>query len=265
MERFKNSEYYVDRLTKVGAKNILSGIHSTNTPANNFLYTRKLLMKYDILPKKLLKNKMNPLLTMSKCRSFRIKANEFFKDKDYLSALKNYTISLMNSRPGTEIYAYILSNRSLTFFHLNKYEQCLQDIRRAFESNYPAKQAFKLYEQAGNAERLLGCGDAAKTNYMKCLKHLDSLDNNVLSDELKNEYKTRVKNAMGMCEGLVKCDPIVKKKNFGNLLGGKNENIPAISAFLELKCSKTMGRGVYATCDINPGKYFIVFLILIYD
>jgi len=188
---------------------------------------------------------------MLKSKSFRDKGNEFFKNKDYVSALKNYTNSLMISKPGTEIYAYSLANRSVAFFHLNRYEQCLQDIRRAFESKYPTKLAFKLYERAGNAERLLGCGDSAKTNYIKCLKHLDET---ALSDEIKNEIKTRVKGAIEMCEGLVKYNPIVKKKNFGDLLGGKNENIPAISAFLELKCSKTMGRGVYATCDINPGK-----------
>jgi len=38
------------------------------------------------------------------------------------------------------------------------------------------------------------------------------------------------------------------------LVGGRNENIPALSAFVELRMSKNMGRGVYATRDINPGK-----------
>jgi len=43
--------------------------------------------------------------------------------------------------------------------------------------------------------------------------------------------------------------PIVEQ-----LVGGRNENIPALSAFVELKMSEDMGRGVYATSDIYPGK-----------
>lgn len=58
-----------------------------------------------------------------------------------------------------------------------------------------------------------------------------------------------------------KTEELCKNKNtIDALLGGVNECIPALSKCLELKCSENMGRGVYTTCDINPGiiNYYIV-------
>jgi len=259
MERFKDFEYYFDRLSTAGVTGVLNGM-SASTPVQQFTYTRELLMKYDILPKKVKVCNVDRVLNTAKSESMRFKGNEFFQNKAYIRALKCYTGSLMLAEHGSEAYGYVLANRSAVFFHINRYKHCLQDIRRALESKFPTKLVYKLYERAGNAERRLECGDAARKSYMECLKHLEKA---ALSEKIKNEIKTRVMDAIEKCEeGSAECNLIKKKTTFGELVGGKNKNIPALSAFLELKVSKTMGRGVYATCDINPGEYFVVLNIL---
>lgn len=38
------------------------------------------------------------------------------------------------------------------------------------------------------------------------------------------------------------------------LLGGSNKNIPAVSKFVKIKYSETMGRCLIVSSDIQPGK-----------
>jgi len=38
------------------------------------------------------------------------------------------------------------------------------------------------------------------------------------------------------------------------LKGGPNKNIPALSKFVNLQYSETMGRSLYVSTDIYPGK-----------
>jgi len=42
--------------------------------------------------------------------------------------------------------------------------------------------------------------------------------------------------------------------NVIKLLGGSNKNIPALSKFVKMKYSESMGRCLVVSSDINPGK-----------
>jgi len=68
----------------------------------------------------------------------------------------------------------------------------------------------------------------------------------------------KVQNAVTECDEVeeMPIDSTTTRETPGveHLIGGRNKNIPALSAFVELKMSKNMRRGVYATHDINPGK-----------
>lgn len=256
-----NPEYYHQRFIMAGVTDFMDIMSSRNASATvRFSCINRLLKEHNILPVELSGYKFS---CARESESIRQKGNVLFKSKEYTLALKCYNRSLFLANHGTEMYGHALANRSAVFFRLNKYEHCLLDIKRTLKSKYPTNLVFKLYERAGNVERLLGYGESAKRNYEECLKHLDEA---TLSEKIKSHVKTRVMDAIEMCEGLVMYNPVVEKQTFGgNLLGGKNENIPALSAFLELKYSETFGRGVYATRDINPGKYFLSYLLLFDD
>jgi len=44
------------------------------------------------------------------------------------------------------------------------------------------------------------------------------------------------------------------KVNVIKLFGGPNKNIPALSKFVKMKYSESMGRCLVVSSDINPGK-----------
>lgn len=190
-------------------------------------------------------------------KNIRLEGNDYFKSKLYEKAVITYTTSILRSQPGTESWSFALANRSAALYRIKDYANSLKDIDRALKSSYPVALAYKLYERAGRAECLLGRCDAAKRNFAECLRHVDMAS-------ISEEAKTRVK--VEMVDSIAKCGNTcpgsqrevtvqqVETTRDEVLVGGANDSIPAFSKFLELKYTESMGRGVYATCDINPGS-----------
>jgi len=218
---------------------------------SRFMFTRDLLHKHKMLIQTLDIDTEYDHPTRS--TSLRQNGNVLFNAKFYAEAAKIYTKSLTGSNPSTEHYALALANRSAAYFHMEQYELCLKDVRCAMYSNYPSKLAYKLYERAGHAERKLDLIERAKESYAVCLTRLDEAD---MSAENKRKYRAAVEIVATECEELLTAERkrTTKTHRIEHLVGGRNENIPALSSFVELKMSKDMGRGVFATHDINPGK-----------
>lgn len=190
-------------------------------------------------------------------KSIRLQGNDFFKSKHFERAIIMYTASILRSQPGTESWSFALANRSAALYRIKDYANCLKDIDRTLNSSYPVALAYKLYERAGRAECFLGRCDVAKRHYAECSRHVDLAS-------ISEEAKTRVK--VEMVESIEKCGdtcpgsrreetvPQVETTRNEVLVGGANDSIPAFSKCLELKYTESMGRGVYATRDINPGS-----------
>uniref|UniRef100_A0A2H8U026 SET and MYND domain-containing protein 4 n=1 Tax=Melanaphis sacchari TaxID=742174 RepID=A0A2H8U026_9HEMI len=247
---YDNFLHYSRRLQMADA---LGGVYvhlsTLKTAKSRFVFTRSLLRKHKML---------TPTLNVdleydgpASTAKLRLKGNDFFKSKMYGKAADMYTMCLVSSDPTSECHALALGNRSAAYYHMGQFELCLKDVRWAIMSNYPPKLAYKLYERAGNAERMLGLAERAKESYAECLIRMDEVD---MSEENKLKFRTAVDIAVAQCdERLEERKKTKKVLPAEQLVGGKNENIPALSAFVELKMSKDMGRGVYATHDINPG------------
>ncbi|XP_060873853.1 SET and MYND domain-containing protein 4-like [Metopolophium dirhodum] len=224
--------------------------HSKLKSANRqFMFTRSLLRKHKMLASTLDMGFEYDHPNVSK--SLRQSGNALFKAELYEEAADMYTKSLMGSKPSTECYALAMANRSAAYFHMGKYEQSLKGARIVMTANYPSKLAYKLYERAGHAERKLGFIERAKESYAVCLARLDEAD---MSAENKRKFRAAVEISATECEQvLTEQKRTMKTPGVEQLVGGRNENIPALSAFVELKMSEDMGRGVYATRDIYPG------------
>ncbi|CAI6361909.1 unnamed protein product [Macrosiphum euphorbiae] len=225
----------------------MSKLESAN---RRFMFTRDLLHKHKMLIPTLDIDIEYDHPIMS--TSLRQNGNALFNAKFYAESAKIYTESLTGSNPSTEHYALALANRSAAYLHMGQYELCLKDVRCAMCSNYPSKLAYKLYERAGQAERKLDLVERAKESYAVCLTRLDEAD---MSAENKRKFRAAVEIAATECEELLTAERkrTTKTHRVEHLVGGRNENIPALSAFVELKMSEDMGRGVFATCHINPG------------
>ncbi|XP_060874183.1 SET and MYND domain-containing protein 4-like [Metopolophium dirhodum] len=249
---FDNFCYYSTRLLMADVLgDVYVEVAKTQSANRRFMFTRALLRKHNMLATSLDTDKFFEYEHPTISESLRQRGNEFFKAKMYEKAVDMYTKSLKSCKPNTECNALAVANRSAAHFHMGKYDLCLKGLRVAMWANYPSKLAYKLYERAGNAERKLGLVEKAMESYTECLTRLDEAD---MSAENKRKFRAAVEIAVTECDELLTYQKSVMKTPPGEqLVGGRNENIPALSAFVELKMSENMGRGVYATRDINPG------------
>lgn len=62
------------------------------------------------------------------------------------SSLSSFSVFLALSCTVLE-RSIALANRSATLFHMQKHSECLVDIRRALELQYPKDLIYKLYER----------------------------------------------------------------------------------------------------------------------
>ncbi|XP_022163705.1 SET and MYND domain-containing protein 4-like [Myzus persicae] len=222
-----------------------------DSPNSRFMFTRALLRKHKLQRQTLYVDMEYDKPSVS--ANLRQNGNKFFKAKQYAKAAELYTECLMGSDSYTECHALALANRSAAYFHLGKYELSLKDAHWAMGSNYPSKLMYKLHERAGHAERMIGLIERAIKSYAMCLTLLDEVD---MSEENKRKFRAAIEKASTECHEVLaehKKKPKKPRPDDEQLIGGRNERIPALSAFVELRMSKDMGRGVYATRDINPG------------
>lgn len=265
MELYEAFGHYSDRLQ---AANVLGDVHvefaRAETDEEKFMVTRAAMAKYRMLPSAL-PSVSRRFRDETVAGELRTKGNQYFKTGRYYAAIDRFTKSLRLTVPGSEGWAIALANRSAALFRLRCYRRCLKDVDRALAAQYPAPLAYKLYERAGRAERELGRGDRARRNYGECLERLDVA---AIPDEKKRELRAAIADAVKTCEGLESppppsdggavCEQLCDDENETVdqlLLGGANEHVPALSKCLELKITENMGRGVYATCDIDPGDF----------
>uniref|UniRef100_A0A182P360 MYND-type domain-containing protein n=1 Tax=Anopheles epiroticus TaxID=199890 RepID=A0A182P360_9DIPT len=82
----------------------------------------------------------------AKAETWRAKGNEMFhpKEKNYFLATAHYNASIAHAQKGSKARAIAYANRSAVCVKLGRYEDCLENIRLARESNYPASMMVKL-------------------------------------------------------------------------------------------------------------------------
>lgn len=86
---------------------------------------------------------------------FREQGNIMFKDKQYDYALELYTKSITYAETGSEILGLAYANRSAVLFEKKMFRECLEDIDKAFTSNYPEANYSKLLRRRQRSEKEL--------------------------------------------------------------------------------------------------------------
>lgn len=91
-----------------------------------------------------LNDKYDPSKNSERAKKIRKRGNQFYTQKNYIQALKNYnqSIALSNAK---EDLALGYGNRSIVYFEMECYEECLQNIELARENGY--QNAAKLDER----------------------------------------------------------------------------------------------------------------------
>jgi len=252
-----NYAHYTDLLKE---PDVLSELKSAD---NKFMFTRALLIEHGMLPTALDRptdsGGVRPVTEQWKMdfeHGLMLSANGHHKE-----AAKQLSRSMVDGEPGTDNHALAMINRAGALYHLGQYTQSLMDVRQAMKSKYPPEMGHVLYKFAGKLYKILGRRKEAEQSYAECLRRLDEAN---MTAEAIQKIRLEVAFAMEKCKDCknaqsdldISDDSDLENPFPNKLVGGKNKNIPALSAFLELKSSKNMGRGVYATRDINPGNRY---------
>lgn len=174
---------------------------------------------------------------------WRKAGNEIFLSCDdnldsLLRALEYYTRCVAFAPVESEELALGYSNRSAVLIKLNRIEDCLEDINRAFELPYPQKIKTKLLIRRAEC-------------FAKLEEAKEKLNSNVLRDAngnvLKNESNVTLTKEKFICE-----DTVIPE------IPSPNKKFPCASDAIDVDFSKRFGRHVVATRDINVGEVLIV-------
>ncbi|CAG7823719.1 unnamed protein product [Allacma fusca] len=157
----------------------------------------------------------------------REKANEFFRTKNYQSALQCYTLAIMYSPWNSETLGLAFANRSATLLAMGKALEALQDIDSAYAHNYPEKFRKKL------DERRQKCDDILRKTQQS-------------GDETESQSMIERDKRKKFCQGILFR---VKKPNA--LMTSAEE-------FVQIQFHPTHGRQLIVNRDIPAGTILIV-------
>ncbi|XP_026809754.1 SET and MYND domain-containing protein 4-like [Rhopalosiphum maidis] len=247
--RDTNDLFYTDCFQKNGTMGeVYVAFAKLPTAGDKFLYTYNLLKKYEKLPVvcKLTNPKNN-----EKARKIRADANVKFQNRDYTSALYEYNKSVMTAKIDSQDYVLALANRSAALYYLEEYEACIHDIHQALAKKYPTELAYKLYEREVKCLEHMGKTSQAKLKFKEFLSHLSQA---LLSKEKKKNIEMQIKKLLKETNKKETNNEL----NIIKLLGGPNKNIPALSKFVKMKYSESMGRCLVVSSDINPGDVLAI-------
>lgn len=78
---------------------------------------------------------------------WREKGNSSFKSRDYTTAALHYSQGICCASQSSEQLSLCYANRSAALYHLQHYQETLEDIDRALKNNYPCHLLHKLEER----------------------------------------------------------------------------------------------------------------------
>lgn len=204
------------------------------------------------------KNFIPPEIT---CRSkdkeksikFRTDGNRLIsshKDKpnELILAWELYSKSIAYAKNLSEELALAYANRSFVLFSFRKYTECIEDIDRALQLNYPDNLKTKLLIR--KSESLLELGNPTVQNsYKEAIFWLEKMP---LNDANRKVFETKI-NAINSAWKNKKPKKIARKqKSLPSYK--KNPKIPSASNALAIKYNEKFGKHVVTTRKVRAGE-----------
>ncbi|XP_054481975.1 SET and MYND domain-containing protein 4 [Anoplopoma fimbria] len=91
--------------------------------------------------------------------------NSSFKTRDYTAASLHYSQGICFALQGSEQLSLCYANRSATLYHLQHYQESLDDIDKALKNGYPSHLSHKLKDRRTQCLKHLSVGQKAKEDH----------------------------------------------------------------------------------------------------
>uniref|UniRef100_A0A182W9M9 SET domain-containing protein n=1 Tax=Anopheles minimus TaxID=112268 RepID=A0A182W9M9_9DIPT len=198
---------------------------SSNDP-QSVVFTREIGHFLRSFPYREMLNLRDDVKNNAKAVLLRNQGNRMFHPlvKRYIEALKYYNESITFSEKGSEERALAYGNRSTICLELRRYEDCLENIRLARESNYPERLAEKLNNRENYAKQAL---EKDKTKKKKINKNPARRTHEQAERQLKLSYSA-------------------------------HENMPQVANCLQLQRNEQFGRHVVTNHRLNVGDVVMI-------
>ncbi|CAG5100453.1 Similar to SMYD4: SET and MYND domain-containing protein 4 (Homo sapiens) [Cotesia congregata] len=212
-------------------------------------------------------NKMKITKCTDQAKRLKDKGNLYFKEKNYLASIDSYTDSAKYADFYNGDFSIALANRSAAFFFMSRYDQCLEDIAVAIQSNYPKKLKYKLHLRAtqcyiklhkfhqatkelSEAEKLIkNAEDISKSSRENLMNQIENLSSQIIEGSEKNFQSSNLReNKLHSHKYLFNPNELLPL----------NINFPSASSKLSREYSPTRGRHVIANESIQKGDVLFV-------
>lgn len=182
--------------------------------------------------------------------NWREQGNRIFtssSDADSLAkALEFYTKCIAFAIPGSEEMALGFANRSAVLFKLNFTNECLEDIERALELDYPERSMPKIYI------RMAECYTKLATDcYIDAKVWLNKIPNN-------NNQRSALFPRLASYPNFKESDRILDEECIIPEIKKRSKKFSCASDAVDVKTSEKFGRHFVATRDINVGEVLVV-------
>ncbi|TGZ49030.1 Uncharacterized protein DBV15_10838 [Temnothorax longispinosus] len=191
--------------------------------------------------------------------AFKLSGNKEFQSKKYAASLELYTKSALYAPSNSVDLSIAIANRSASLFYLDRWQDCINDIKLAIKLGYPENLRYKLHLRAAQCYLKLGNRGSAVETVLQM--------HNILNQRnMPNEKKERLRRQMKDITSRISCmednaDNTTDTTEFPSqpeVAYGENPNFRSASAAIEVKYAPEKGRYVVANRDIKRGQILFV-------
>lgn len=178
--------------------------------------------------------------------------NKEFQKKNHAAALLAYNRALrfVPTMSDDNLLAICYANRSAVLYHMERYEACLDDIKRAIKTGYPKENLYKLLTRKAKCYQYLELERREKS----VKEALDALTLSGLSDEKREVWHKELDN-LKYC---VEVDQSTNKTNELPYIQSRNEKFGALSSAVSVSENGEYGRYLQASSEILTGENMLL-------
>lgn len=170
--------------------------------------------------------------------------------------IETYTKSVAYAPTRSRELSLAYANRSAALFKAKLYEDCLRDIERALQLDYPSKLKAKLF--ARKAQTLIILNSSVNSESKKALEEarhwLEKMD---LTGNGRKIVEKTLSNPEEMA-GIEKPRKLLNDERNLPQVPNDNPKIPGASSAIKFGYSKKFGKHIIAARDIKPGEVLFV-------
>lgn len=191
--------------------------------------------------------------------AFKVAGNKEFQSKKYAASLELYTKSALYAPANSVDLSIAIANRSASLFYLDRWQDCINDIKLAIKLGYPENLRYKLHLRAAQCHIKLGNRRLAVETVLQMHSILNQRN-------IPSEKKERLQRQVNDITSKISCmeddaDNTTDTTEFPSqpeVAYGENPNFRFASAAIEVKYTAEKGRYVVANRDIKRGQVLIV-------